>query len=182
MNLNEHILIARIHRAHGIRGGAALTLAHARESILEVGLKTLLIPLKLNNGKVSKLPPEGQEFIISKLSLLQNPFLYFEGIDSRNRIEDLLPCGIYLQRRFFPELKEKEFYWVDLIGCKIYEDFDGPSIGVLESIYENGAQAIFVIKLDEENEKLEIPFIKNFIKEIQIANKKILIHRPEFIE
>ena len=82
--------------------------------------------------------------------------LKFEGIDNINDIE---------------YLKENEFYYSDIIGCTVFDDEQQP-IGRITSIFETGANDVWVVKGDKE---YLIPYIADVVKEVDVENKTVII-------
>lgn len=98
----------------------------------------------------------------------------FKGID---RVEDAeLLKGYYLKvnRKDEPELEEGTYYIVDLIGLAVYSD-EGDLLGKVEDIFNNGSCDIYAIK-DELGKQLLLPAISDVIKEINLEEKKIVVH------
>ena len=71
------------------------------------------------------------------------------------------------------DLEEDEVDFHDLMECDVYDEDDN-FIGKVEEVLETGANAVLRV-----NKKILIPFVKAFIKESDIENKKIVIHKVE---
>lgn len=102
----------------------------------------------------------------------------FEGLSTANEAEELVGCSIFIDRSCFPELKEDEYYWIDLLGSKVY-GLDNQFLGVLENIIETGGVDVFEIR-DGERELL-IPFSKKFVKSIDLQERKIIVDAYPFL-
>ena len=97
----------------------------------------------------------------------------FDGYEDINLIEKYKGCEIFVSKQFLHDLEEDEVYFHDLMECDVYDEDDN-FIGKVEEVLETGANAVLRV-----NKKILIPFVKAFIKESDIENKKIVIHKVE---
>ena len=86
--------------------------------------------------------------------------------------------SISRKREDFPEIEEDEVYITDLIGLEVMNQ-DQQKLGKVSSITSNGVQDILVIKSDTE--EILIPFIEQFIININLDDKKIIVDSFEVI-
>ncbi len=158
-------------KAHGIKGGFHFKLYEVENSSLKPGIEILL---KTNTDK------ELGQFSISKIQFGNKVICYLEGIDNRNQVEELLPFKIYILEKDLIPLNEGEFYLKDIIGCKVFCAETKLEIGSIIGFYETNIQT--VIEMEIDGKKMDLPFVDEFFKEKDIANKRVSIKRPEFIE
>ena len=161
--------------AHGIKGAASLMLYNPKESILRKDLVVTLRPL----DKKSSLVESGAKFSIASIHFGNKTIVFFDGIQDRNELEEILPFKLLVEREDFPALSDGEFYLNDLIGLDAFNEA-GKKVGVIHSTYDNGAQDILVI-VTKSGDELEIPLVDEFFPEINIAEKKIIVRPPEII-
>ena len=98
----------------------------------------------------------------------------FKGIDKVEDAELLRNSYLKVNRKDEPELEEGTYYIVDLIGLDVYSD-EGNLLGKLDDIFNNGSCDIYVVK-DEFGKQLLLPAISDVIKEINLDEKKIVVH------
>ena len=98
----------------------------------------------------------------------------FKGIDKVENAELLRNCYLKVDRKDEPELEEGTYYIVDLLGLDVYSD-EGNLLGKLDDIYNYGSSDIYVVK-DELGKQLLLPAISDVIKEINLEQKKIVVH------
>ena len=72
------------------------------------------------------------------------------------------------------KLPENTYYIADLINLDVYTD-ENNFLGKVKDIYNTGANDIYSIETPEGKEIL-LPAIKDVIKQIDIENKKIIVH------
>ena len=100
--------------------------------------------------------------------------LKLEGIEDMTSAENLRNSIIKIERKK-EKLPENTYYIKDLIGLEVITDDDGNTLGVVKDIYNTGANDIYTIETKEGKEIL-LPAIKEVIKEVDIENRKIIVH------
>lgn len=168
------IKLGECRKPHGVKGAFSFHLYNRDSSILRKGSTLFLLPADSS----SIVLKEGQEFSIQSISFGNKTICQLKEVSDRNLVESLIPFEIYIDRSFFPDLEEGEFYLSDLIGCKV-QDNNKNELGVVESLGTNGVQDILNIRGKDEN--FEILLIDNFVKEIDLENLIITIDMPELI-
>lgn len=80
---------------------------------------------------------------------------------------------IYVERQTLSPLAEKEYYWVDLIGLKVYNQ-EKIYLGTVEAILATGSNDVLVV-VDQKKRHL-IPFLlERTIQSIDIGQKTMLV-------
>ena len=98
----------------------------------------------------------------------------FKGIDNPEDAESLRNYYLKVKREDEAELEEGTYYIVDLLGLDVYSD-EGELLGKLDDIFNTGSNDIYVVK-DELGKQILLPAIPDVIKEINLKEKKIVIH------
>lgn len=98
----------------------------------------------------------------------------FKGIDKLEEAEMLRNAILKVNRKDEPELEEGTYYIVDLLGIDVYSD-EGEHLGKLDDIYNHGSSDIYVVK-NELGKQLLLPAISDVIKEINLEEKRIVVH------
>ena len=98
----------------------------------------------------------------------------FKGIDKLEEAEMLRNSFLKVNRKDEPELEEGTYYIVDLLGIDVYSD-EEEHLGKLEDIYNYGSSDIYVVK-NELGKQLLLPAISDVIKEINLNEKRIVVH------
>lgn len=172
-NQNELIELGLSARPHGIKGGILFNLYNRGESVLKNGSKITLFP----KSSASIVASEGEIFIISSIHFGNKVICYLEGIKDRNIVEKMLPFSICYPRSDFPELEKDEWYIADLVGLSVFNQ-DGYQIGKVEGHFDNGAQ--FVLKIKLQDRIIELPFVDAFFPYVDIEKNKIVMVEPEY--
>lgn len=171
---DQYIQIGKCFKPHGIKGAFSLVLLNRDSQSLTRGSKVYLKPY----NEKSTLVPTGEEHTIESIQYSTKVIFRLEGVDNRNEVESYIPFEIYVKREELPEIGDDEIYLEDLVGLSVKEN--DQEIGSVVTYYDHGASDILVIQL-KDNSKIDIPFIDNFIKVIDIESGFIEIMRPEFL-
>ena len=74
----------------------------------------------------------------------------------------------------YKDMAKDTYYFDDLVGCKILDD-NNQELGIVSQVEEFPAQLTLRVKRANDNDFL-VPFVKAFIKQVDIENKKIFIN------
>lgn len=116
------------------------------------------------------------EYEIEEVRYHKNQALIkFKGIDDIDTAETFRNCYIKVKRSWEEELPKDTYYIVDLIGLEVFSDED-KKLGILKEVYPvpGGKNDVYVVETGEK--ELLLPAIKDVIKEVDIPNKKIIVH------
>ena len=124
--------------------------------------------------KIKNIYVENEEMEIEEAKL-QNNFviLKLKAIDTMAQAEELRNKRVFIKRPE-KELPEGEYYIADLIGLNVYTD-EGELLGKVLDIYNTGANDIYEVETLEKK-KVLLPAIKDVLKDINIAENKIVVH------
>ena len=98
----------------------------------------------------------------------------FKGIDKVVQAEMLRNSYLTVSRDSVEKLEEGRYYIVDLLGLEVYTD-EQILLGTLEDIFNTGSNDIYVVK-DKQGKQILLPAIQDVVKQIDIENKKIIVH------
>lgn len=104
----------------------------------------------------------------------QMVILKFKGIDNINDIEKYRGKDLLVTRENAVELDVDEYFISDIIEAEVLEE-DGTKLGVLSEVLSTGANDVFVI-MTKDNKEILIPNIKACVLDINIDEKKIIVH------
>ncbi|MGL6249084.1 MAG: ribosome maturation factor RimM, partial [Culicoidibacterales bacterium] len=97
-----------------------------------------------------------------------------EGLENINLVERFKTMVVkFAKDQKEDVLAEDEFYYEDIIGCEAVTT-TGELIGTVADILETGANDVWVIKRNGQNNVL-VPYVDQFVESIDIANKKVVI-------
>ncbi len=157
--MQERFEIGKIVNTHGIKGE----------------VKVAMYTDNINNFKKNNIIyVDNNEYVIETSRLQKNMIiLKLKNVDNMNDAENLRNCIITIERSK-KKLPEGTYYIADLVGLEVYTD-EGKLLGKVADIYNTGANDIYTVKTIEGKEIL-LPAIKDVIKNIDLENKKIIVH------
>ena len=88
--------------------------------------------------------------------------------------EKLKGCLVFLEQSLFESSKGEFIYLSELLDFKVF--VNGASLGSVTAFESSDFQDYLIVK--KENDKLSIPFVKNYILEINFLDKKIILDLP----
>lgn len=100
--------------------------------------------------------------------------LTFEGYPNINDVEDFRDGILKVSEKQLSELADDEYYYHEIIGCTVFDE-EGTEIGQVKEIFETGANDVWTLKGVNGKDQY-IPVIDDVIKEIDVDEKKIIIH------
>jgi|LGVF01.1.fsa_nt_gb 16S rRNA processing protein RimM len=175
-------VIGIICKYHGIRGEVVVEVFTDYSNTIKKGDILFLdkkCKKKIKIGSIRIKKKKGSSRLILK----------FEGIDSLNAAEELRNKFIYRHPKDSPILKVNEYWTDDIIDCDVYYNRD-ILLGKVIKIEKYSANDNLVIKIKNSRIKnigkssniLVVPIIRDYIKRIDLKNKRIILEKiPEYI-
>ena len=118
---------------------------------------------------------EKKEIEIEEVKYHKNMVLIkFKGINNPDEANLLRNRYLYVDRDDEEPLEEGTYYIVDMLGLDVYTD-ENELLGTLDDIYNTGSNDIYVVK-NELGKQILLPAIKDVIKEVNLEEKKIIVH------
>ncbi len=100
--------------------------------------------------------------------------LKLKGIDDINVANEYKNCYLKIEREKAVKLPEDTYFIVDLIGIEVYSD-EKETLGKIVDVFPTGSNDVYVVK-DELGKQILLPAIGEVIKEVDISNKKMIVH------
>lgn len=167
--LEESVPIGVISKVHGLRGEVRFVLfTNVPEIIVNLD-EVFLYSEEKQRGFFLKI--EGMR--LGPKTLL----LKFEEFDTREDAETLEGFKVYIKRSELPKLEEGEYYYEQIFDCQVFEE--GEDIGRVVDIIETGSNEVLVV--EKEGKETLVPFIKDYVEEVDLDSKIIKIRKMEWI-
>ncbi|MEI6285865.1 MAG: ribosome maturation factor RimM [Bacillota bacterium] len=156
---NLLIKIGIITSAHGISG--------------EVNVKALTdFPQRFKQTKTVFID-ENEYNILSATVLNDRVILRISGVADRNTAEKMRGKYLCVDEKATVRLAKDNYYVYDIIDCQTFED--GVLLGIVKDVLSTGSNDVYVV--ETQNGQLLIPALKQVVKKIDIANKRIEVKR-----
>lgn len=99
--------------------------------------------------------------------------LTLEGIERREQAQPLVGLLVTASSEILPPLPEGDFYWFELIGCRV-ESESGEYAGTVREIWETGAHDVLVVQDDDGVRRL-IPTAAELMKSVDLEAERIVV-------
>lgn len=102
----------------------------------------------------------------------------FVKVNEINSLEEALSKKHYLLQviKDQNDLEKGEYFFSDLEGCLVIDNENKKEIGKVTTVEEFPAQITLRVKYMNNNKTFFVPFIEDFIAEVDIENKKIYVN------
>jgi len=187
---DDLVELGRIVAAYGVKGWVKIQPHSTHADVLlgakEWWLKSPVSPL--GKAGISALPlpvevlaarPQGST-VVAQLDVSPD----------RDSAERLKGHTVWVPRAAFPPIEGDEYYWVDLIGCRLYGEHEGAAvlIGQVAEVIDNGAHAVLRVERARENEhggldllhdargrtsSVLVPFVQAHVHTVDISSKRL---------
>ena len=98
----------------------------------------------------------------------------FKGIENPEDANLLRNYYLVVDRDEEEPLEEGTYYIVDMIGLDVYTD-EGEKLGILDDVFNSGSSDIYVVK-NELGKQILLPAIEDVIKNIDMEQRKMIVH------
>lgn len=166
---DDLIQVGRVAGAFGVRGEVRIT-SFTAEPLALVDYKTLMredgqTALTLTSGRAAK------GGVVARAV----------EIETREQAEALRGLKLYIPRSVLPEPDEDEFYVTDLIGLAVRTP-EGEALGVVKSVQDFGAGDLLEIAPAEGGATWYLPFTREAVPDVRLADRLVIAVRPEETE
>ncbi|HAD07780.1 MAG TPA: 16S rRNA processing protein RimM [Anaerolineaceae bacterium] len=162
------LAVGFLRRAHGLQG----------EMVMDILTD---FPERLVRGKVVYAGEEHIRLTIRSLrSKGKQVLIAFEEAHEPESVAPFRNQYLFVRSDEIPPLPEGEYYHHELLGLNAFTPA-GDKLGTLVEILETGANDVYVIREESSQTDLLVPAVREFIIEIRLAERKIIISPPEWL-
>lgn len=158
----DYTIVGKIINSHGIKGEVKVyPLTHdiERFSTLKIGyLGEEKLKVEIQNVKYHK------GIVILK----------FKEFDDINQILKFKDMDIYVDEANKIVLPKDHYFIYDLINCQVF-DISGNNLGYISNVIQAASNDVYVVSDIPNNKEYLIPVVKQFVKQVDIKNKKVII-------
>ena len=95
----------------------------------------------------------------------------FKDLLDINKVEKYIGCEIYVSEDDLHELDEGEYYFRDLVGCKV--QLHGEIIGEVTEVMDYPANE--VLRIQMKDKEILLPFVEAFVLDVDLDEELITI-------
>jgi 16S rRNA processing protein RimM len=167
--LTDWLAAGVVRTAHGVRGELAVRSFSGSVTHLRKLRETTF---KKGSGELS--------FRVQSVRIRSaDVLLKLEGIDTREKAQELIGFELWVKRADAAPLLEGEYYAADLCRCSLY--FGDRLIGRVRSVLDAGPNQLLEVKGVDGKDVL-VPFIDHFIGEVDVGKGRISLKGDEIIK
>lgn len=168
-NTGGLIQVGRVAGAFGVRGEVRIT-SFTAEPLALMDYKTLVREdgspgLTLTSGRATK----------------GGVVVRAQEVETREQAEALRGLKLFIPRDRLPEPEEDEFYVTDLIGLSV-QTAEGEVLGVVKAVQDFGAGDLLEIAPAAGGASWYLPFTREAVPEVRIADGVVVAVPPEEVE
>lgn len=158
--------VGKVMDAHGIRGDIYCLVFSGDVSWI---------------NKIKKLNLKGnteiESFDIKKIKPFKRGFIAtLEGFNDRNKAEEYKGAELWVESDLFVSEDGEALYLSEILNFELYDEKLG-LVGTVQNFSSNTVQDLLVVEKD--GAKFEIPFVEEFVVNMDFENQKILMNLPE---
>jgi len=166
----DQIAIGFIRTTHGVKGYLKVeSYSGERDHFLSLKQITLKSGGKGRSFTVEKIEPFGKGLLLK-----------LQGLDNPESGKAFSGWEIWVDRQFAAPLNAGEFYQADLCGCRLM--FQDTWVGTVKSMVQGGNGDLLEVEFPEAKGSRLVPFIKEFIGEVDVENKTIELLKDWVLE
>jgi len=118
-----------------------------------------------------------RKFFVEDVEIVEKSIaLKFKNFSSREDTEFLVGKDLFISSQDSVNLDENSFFIHDLIGCEVFRN--GLFFGLVIDVLNLPANDVIVVR-KEDDEEILLPLIEDYVIDIDVANKKILLCKGE---
>jgi 16S rRNA processing protein RimM len=164
-------VLGRVVGAHGVRGELRVRwLGDGPENLLRVARVRLADP---GRGRDDPDAPV-REIEGGREGRSGEVRLRLRGVLDRDAAEALRGRWVVAEENELAALPEGEFYWYQLVGCRV-ETPEGRAVGVVRELWDAGAHDVLVVEAGDGSQRL-IPTAGPLLREVDPAARRIVVH------
>ena len=125
---------------------------------------------------------DGRTLLVVSVRLAKDAaVVQFDDVTTRDAAESLKGAELFVPHSTLPAAEAHEFYHTDLIGLRA-EDTEGRTIGKVIAIHNFGAGDVIEIEREDGQGTALMPFTREIVPTIEVAEGRIVIAAPEEVE
>ncbi len=162
VNKEELVIAGKIHGTHGVRGDLKI-------EIFPPNFK--LPPVIYIKDKEGNFIPLEVEAYSKRKGLIK-----FKGYDDIDKAKKIKHHYFYVPVSKLPETGKDTYYEYQLLDMDVV--FNDKVIGKIIKVDDRLSHAYLLIKCIDDKVR-HLPFIKEFVKEVDVENKKLYVNLPK---
>jgi 16S rRNA processing protein RimM len=165
--LPDFITIGRVRKPHGLKGEVTVGVLSDVDERFAAGsvVDLVLADGQRRSTRISAVRGRRDEAIVR-----------FAGLETRDQAEELREAMLEIDRSRVPSAPPGAFYFFELVGCECTDRRAG-ELGSVARVLDDGGGLLLEIEAGPRS--LLVPFVEEYLQEVDIANRRIELQLPE---
>jgi len=168
-DLPARVTVGRVLRPHGIQGDVVVEVLSDVPGRLDPGSRLIA-----TRGSEQ----ERTLTVASSQAHKTGARVRFEGVAGRDGAEALRNLSLEVERSAVPAAEPGTYYYYELLGCRCH---DGErDLGTVVDLEEDGGGLLLIVESigDEGAQRVPVPFVEKFLREVDVARGRIVVDLP----
>ncbi len=187
---DDLVELGRVVSAYGIKGWVKVQPYSMPADVLVQARTWWLRPPAAAVGQAGEPLPAMPISVLSSRPHGATVVAQLQGYTVREEVEALRAHTVSVSRAQFPAAEDDEYYWIDLIGCRLMGELNGEPtlIGEVLDVTDNGAHAVLKVgraSLDSQGNlvfardkngrvvDILVPFVEAHIQHVDLNARRI---------
>lgn len=162
----RYVAVGRVGRPHGLRGEVRIDPMGG----LPQGLRGYT---RFHLGRGDEIRPAE---IVGHRSHGRFLLVKFAGVDTPEAARELTHATLYVERDEMPPLEEEEYYYADLIGCRVVDE-TGSDLGQVTDAFSTGAHDLAVV--DCQGREWMLPIVSEYVVSMDLGEGRVTVQGTE---
>ncbi|MCT8139801.1 ribosome maturation factor RimM [Anaerobacillus sp. CMMVII] len=172
--MTKYFNVGKIVNTHGVRGEVrVISSTDFADERFAVGSVLYLEHKDLQDRRQLKVASHRQHKNFDLLT--------FENHPNINDVVAYKGGTLQVTENQLSELEDEEFYYHEIIGCNVVTE-DGEELGKVKEILATGAKDVWVVQRKNGGKDLLFPYIEQVVKQVDVREKKVVIHLMDGLE
>lgn len=163
--------VGYVARAHGLKGELAVRTFDPESEALSTVRRLVL---RLRSGG------EQDREVVGTRPMTGATLVMLAGVTSRSAAESLQGATVLVHREDLPAPEEGEWFQGDLVGLEARTP-EGVALGRVTEVWNTGPVPNLVIERPGK-ESLIVPFVDDFVPEVDVGSGVLVVRPPEMVE
>lgn len=166
--MNQYRKVGKIKDAHGLKGDLYVLIFSKDTSWLKQ-LTTFALGPDESNLKTYTV----EKAKVFKDGLMLKP----KDVTDRNQSEALKGQMFYIPEELLVSDEGETIFLDEILNFDFYSGDE--NIGVITGFSSNGFQDLLIVKKTKDQKDAEVPFVEDFIENIDFENRRVIMNLPE---
>jgi len=175
----DRIAVGRIGKSHGLKGWVRVHSYSGETGHFRRMETAELLPGEREAERKRTAPREREVAIEAVQERVGVVLMKFRGVDTAEQARSLTGREMWVDRSHAAPLREDEYYLQDLVDCRVF--LHDEERGRVRAVWDNGHNDFLEVELADGSTR-NVPFHREYVTEVDIHARRIVVGFPEVLE